>query len=64
MTLQVCNTEYKQVCRDEYKTVLEPYTETECVTTYKEDCEYHWEHTPSGEKIWVSDQSEHSILVT
>merc|ERR1711902_68321 len=26
-----------------YKTVLEPYTETECVTTYREDCEYHWE---------------------
>lgn len=50
---QVCNTEYKQVCRDEYKTVVEPYTETECVTQYKEDCEYHWEHTPSGEKIWA-----------
>ena len=37
---------------DEYKTVLEPYTETECVTTYKEDCEYHWEIV-GKEKVWA-----------
>merc|ERR1712008_422702 len=24
------------------RTVYEPYTETECVTLYKENCEYHW----------------------
>merc|ERR1712209_230226 len=28
------------------------YTETECVTLYKEDCEYHWE-VVGGEKIWA-----------
>ena len=49
---QVCNTQYHKVCRDEYKTVLEPYTETECVTLYKDDCEYHWE-VVGGEKIWA-----------
>merc|ERR1712018_675021 len=49
---QVCNTEYKKVCRDEYKTVLEPYTETECVTHYKDDCEYHREIVGSG-KVWA-----------
>merc|ERR1712173_91132 len=37
---------------DEYKTVLEPYTETECVTLYKEDCEYHWE-VVGTEKVWA-----------
>jgi len=49
---QVCNTVYNKVCRDEYKTVLEPYTETECVTLYKEDCEYHWE-VVGTEKVWA-----------
>jgi len=49
---QVCNTIYNKVCRDEYKTVLEPYTETECVTLYKEDCEYHWE-VVGTEKVWA-----------
>merc|ERR1712012_1440672 len=47
-----CDTVYKQVCRDEYKTVVEPYTETECVTHYKDDCEYHWEIVGS-EKVWA-----------
>merc|ERR1711988_572164 len=49
---KVCTQEYKKVCVDEYKTVLEPYTETECVTTYKEDCEYHWEIVGT-EKVWA-----------
>jgi len=49
---KVCNTVYQEVCRDEYKTVLEPYTETECVTLYKEDCEYHWEIL-GQEKVWA-----------
>jgi len=47
-----CKQVYKKVCVDEYKTVLEPYTETECVTTYKEDCEYHWE-VVGKEKVWA-----------
>jgi len=50
---QVCKTVYNKVCRDEYKTVLEPFTETECVTKYQDDCEFHWEVTPSGEKVWA-----------
>merc|ERR1719273_1404089 len=50
---QVCKTIYNKVCRDEYKTVLEPFTETECVTKYQDDCEFHWEVTPSGEKVWA-----------
>merc|ERR1712066_592413 len=49
---QVCETRYQKVCVDEYKTVLEPYTETECVTLYKEDCEYHWE-VVGTEKVWA-----------
>jgi len=52
---KVCSQEYKKVCVDEYKTVLEPYTETECVTTYKEDCEYHWEIVGT-EKVWAPIQ--------
>ena len=44
-----------EVCVDEYKTVLEPYTETECVTTYREDCEYHWEIV-GKEKVWAPIQ--------
>merc|ERR1711902_9844 len=36
-----------------YKTVLEPFTETECVTKYQDDCEFHWEVAPSGEKVWA-----------
>ena len=50
---QVCKTVYNKVCRDEYKTVLEPFTETECVTKYQDDCEFHWEVAPSGEKVWA-----------
>merc|ERR1712038_45973 len=49
---KVCKQEYKKVCVEEYKTVVEPYTETECVTSYKEDCEYHWE-VVGKEKIWA-----------
>merc|ERR1712013_800712 len=31
-----CSTVYKNVCVEQYKTEYEPYTETECVTEYKE----------------------------
>lgn len=37
---------------DEYKTVLEPYTETECTTIQKEDCEFSWQHI-RGAKVWA-----------
>jgi len=32
--------------------VVEPYTETECVTNYKDDCEYQWEIV-GKEKVWA-----------
>merc|ERR1712106_1097413 len=41
-TVQVkqCNTAYKQVCSQKYRDETEYYTETECKTDYKQDCEY------------------------
>jgi len=53
---QVCETVYQKVCVDEYKTVYEPYTETECVTLYKEDCEYQWV-IQGNNKVWAPIQS-------
>merc|ERR1711922_119906 len=47
-----CNTVYKNVCVEQYKTEYEPYTETECVTEYKEDCEYQWEGH-GHDKVWA-----------
>merc|ERR1712061_109659 len=49
---QVCNTVYSKLCTDHYKTVVEPYTETECTTEYRDDCEFHWE-VQGGEKVWA-----------
>merc|ERR1712088_414134 len=47
-----CSTVYKSVCVDQYKTEYEPYTETECTTEYKEDCEFQWEGYGSN-KVWA-----------
>merc|ERR1712149_161953 len=47
-----CSTVYKNVCVEQYKTEYEPYTETECVTEYKEDCEYQWEGH-GHDKVWA-----------
>merc|ERR1711881_740966 len=49
---KVCSTVYKNVCVEQYKTEHEPYTETECVTEYKEDCEYQWEGH-GHDKVWA-----------
>ena len=49
---KVCKTVYQKVCVDEYNKVYEPYFETECVTLYKEDCEYQWEGQGSS-KVWA-----------
>jgi len=49
---KVCETVYQKVCVDEYKTVSEPFTETECVTLYKEDCEYQWVIN-GNDKVWA-----------
>ena len=43
---------YNNVCVDQYKTEYDPYTETECTTDYKEDCEYHWEGL-GNDKVWA-----------
>merc|ERR1739841_402817 len=51
-TRQECNTVYKNVGVEQYKTEYEPYTETECVTEYKEDCEYQWEGH-GHDKVWA-----------
>jgi len=47
-----CTTVYKNVCVEQFKTEYEPYTETECVTEYKEDCEYRWEGSGNS-KVWA-----------
>merc|ERR1712020_676388 len=49
---KVCSTVYKNVCVEQYKTEYEHYTETECVTEYKEDCEYQWEGH-GHDKVWA-----------
>jgi len=53
---QLCETVYQKVCVDEYKTVLEPYTETECVTLYRENCEYQWV-VEGNNKVWAPIKS-------
>jgi len=47
-----CRTAYKSVCVEKYKTEYEPYTETECTTEYKDDCEYQWEGQ-GYDKVWA-----------
>merc|ERR1712241_1517810 len=47
-----CSTVYKSVCVDQYKAEYEPYTETECTTEYKEDCEFQWEGYGNN-KVWA-----------
>merc|ERR1712061_846790 len=47
-----CQTVYKAVCVEQFKTEYEPYTETECSTEYKEDCEYQWEGH-GHDKVWA-----------
>merc|ERR1712168_463240 len=47
-----CQTLYRPKCVTKQRT--EYYTETECGSQVKEDCEYHWEGTGSS-KRWVPD---------
>jgi len=46
------STVYKNVCVQKYNTVYEPYTETECSTEYKQDCQYEWQGE-GNDKIWA-----------
>merc|ERR1712013_897346 len=46
---QECQTVQVKQCNTEY------YTETECSTDYKQDCEYQWEGTGNN-KVWAPIQ--------
>merc|ERR1712066_786700 len=47
-----CTTVYKSVCVEQFRTEYEPYTETECTTENKEDCEFQWEGYGNN-KVWA-----------
>merc|ERR1711933_230538 len=49
---QQCSTRIERQCQPTTRTVYEPYTETECSTEYKEDCEYQWQGEGHN-KVWV-----------
>merc|ERR1712186_72165 len=51
----VYRTEYENVCSQKYRDETEYYTETECNTDYKQDCEYQWEGTGNN-KVWAPIQ--------
>jgi len=48
-----CNTVFNEVCVQKVRTEYTNYTETECTTQYKQDCEYQWEEQ-DGAKVWVA----------
>merc|ERR1712037_899900 len=43
----------KQVCSQQYRQESRPYTETECSSQQKTDCESRWEEDGYGGKKWV-----------
>jgi len=47
------STIYKNVCVQKYRTEYEPYTETECTTEYKQDCQYEWQGE-GNDKVWAA----------
>merc|ERR1711902_131672 len=47
-----CNTIYKNVCVQKFRTELEPYTESECTTEYKQDCQFEW-RGHGNDKVWA-----------
>merc|ERR1712061_42456 len=50
------DTEYKekeeQVCVQKFRTEYEPYTESECHTEYKQDCQFEW-RGHGNDKVWA-----------
>merc|ERR1712036_16595 len=48
-----CQTVNKQVCSQQYRQESQPYTETECSSQQKTDCESRWEEDGYGGKKWV-----------
>merc|ERR1711874_240908 len=48
---EVCKEIKRNVCVQKFKTEYQPYTETECKTEYKQDCQYAWKGT-GNDKVW------------
>ena len=49
-----CDTIYNKVCNEQLNVVPgESFTETECSTEFKNDCEYRWEGS-GNDKVWVA----------
>merc|ERR1712130_568625 len=48
-----CFTTQETVCSQQYRQESQPYTETECSSQQKTDCESRWEEDGYGGKKWV-----------
>merc|ERR1712038_1041641 len=48
---EVCKETNRNVCVQKFKTEYQPYTETECKTEYKQDCQYAWKGA-GNDKVW------------
>merc|ERR1711953_49379 len=49
---EVCKEIKRNVCVQKFKTEYQPYTESECRTEYKQDCQYAWKGT-GNDKVWA-----------
>ena len=52
MQKQQCNVVQEQQCQEKWRDETQNYSETQCSTQYKEDCEYQWEGTGNN-KVWA-----------
>merc|ERR1712038_1144668 len=48
---EVCKETNRNVCVQKFKTEYQPYTESECTTEYKQDCQYAWKGR-GNDKVW------------
>merc|ERR1712054_383235 len=49
---EVCKEIKRNVCVQKFKTEYQPYTESECTTEYKQDCQYAWKGI-GNDKVWA-----------
>merc|ERR1712013_477626 len=49
---QVCQTLVQNLCRPTTRQEYQPYTESECTTEYKQDCQYAWKGK-GNDKVWA-----------
>merc|ERR1712013_765585 len=49
---EVCKETKRNVCVQKFKTEYQPYTESECTTEYKQDCQYAWKGK-GNDKVWA-----------